>query len=86
MPHCMCNRWSELGQVHSQPCTERQSVPPSTQPPNHLHFQITHIISQSDVLRFLHRQRDKLGAVLLNSTLEQVGRVVGWVGWAAFLF
>lgn len=36
-------------------------------------LQFTDIISQSDVLRFLHKHRAQLGAELLDVTLEQLG-------------
>ena len=36
-------------------------------------LQLTHIVSQSDVLRFLHRHRHQLGQWLLDSTLAQAG-------------
>ncbi|KAL4431250.1 hypothetical protein ABPG75_006506 [Micractinium tetrahymenae] len=36
-------------------------------------LQVTHIVSQSDMLRFLHKHQAQLGSTLLGSTLQQLG-------------
>lgn len=45
-------------------------------------LQLTNIVSQSDILRFLHKHCGQLGDQLLGSTLEQVRRArCGRWGW-----
>jgi hypothetical protein len=42
-------------------------------------LQLTDVVSQSDVLRFLHQHQHQLGRQLLDGTLSQVWYAGGWL-------